>query len=210
VKKHLLTWGFAVLVVALAVVTAVARFGGATAANATGNDGGSAELVAAIDQATVAAPAAMAAKFTNMTLGAASFHSGVRTLRPGFYGAVRTDGAPCFYADYGERGGRGFCLASFMGQPILTVPLVIRQYDSEAAPFDMFVSGLARANVRSVAFTLRDGRSVSTDVVRGVFSVRLANTQPGDVASVAITYRSGRSTALTPLQNYVPLAAPTR
>jgi hypothetical protein len=210
VKKHLFTSGIALFLVALAVVGAVAHLGGVGAAKATGNDGGSAELIAAIDQAGVAAPAAIAAKFANMTLGAASFHSGVRTLRPGFYGAVRTDGAPCFYAAYGERGGRGFCLASFMGQPILTVPLVIRQYDSEAAPFDMFVTGLARANVRSVAFTLRDGRSVSTDVVRGVFSVRLGNTRPGDVTSVAITYRSGRSTALTPLQNYVPLHGPTR
>jgi hypothetical protein len=198
--------GVALCIVALAVVGGVIR----SAARATGNDGGSAELVAAIDQATVAAPAAIAAKFSNMTLGAASFQSGARTLRPGFYGAVRTDGAPCFYADYGDRGGRGFCLASFMGQPILTVPTIIRQYDSETAPFDMFISGLARANVRSVTFTLQDGRSVSTDVVHGVFTVRLSNTQPGDVSSVSITYKSGRSTALTPLENYVPTHAPAR
>jgi hypothetical protein len=158
----------------------------------------------------VAAPAAIAEKFSNMTLGAASFHSGVRTLRPGFYGAVRTDGAPCFYADYGDQGGRGFCLASFMGRPILTVPLIIRQYDSETAPFDMFVSGLARANVRSVTFTLRDGRSISNDMVAGVFTVRLPNTEPGDVSRVSITYKSGRSTALTPLEDYVPLHGPTR
>ncbi len=221
-RTRIVTFGAVLSVVTFAFVTSV-RSGGAAASHSrassstsathvrmTSSDDGRADLVAAITSTTELASAEIAGKFVNMSAGPARFDlASVRVLRENVYGAVRSDGTPCFYATLGERGGRGFCLASFVGQPVVTTATVIRQYDSPTAPFEMFVSGLARANVQSVTFTLRDGRQVTTSVVHRVFSVRLTNTEPGDVLSVEVTYTSGQSKELLPLSNYAPVVAPT-
>jgi hypothetical protein len=167
------------------------------------------ELVAAIEQSTRGAAApAVANHIGAMTNGPAGFDpSDVRTLRDGFYGAVRSDGAPCFYVQLADKGGDGFCLRSFLGQLIVTSPVVVRQYDSATAPFDMFVSGLARPSVRKVTFATIDGRTFSDQVVSGTFSVHLPSTEPGQVQAITVTLGSGAMRELTPLAEYIPVRA---
>ncbi len=172
-------------------------------------DPGRRDAAAAIIAARDRAPVDVTERFGFMSTADESFApSEIKSLRDGIYGGVRSDGTPCFYFRLRGNDGDGFCIRSFMDEDIATSAVVGRQYDSPTAPFDIFVNGVVRSGVAAVAFHLTDGRTVTSDVDRNVFTTRLADTNPGDVSAIELTYRSGVIKSLTEIGRFVPEHAP--
>jgi hypothetical protein len=114
-----------------------------------------------------------------------------RTVGPGMY-IARSGDQLCTFVIHGSGG----CTTHLPDGDVLVDGTMVREYDSETAPFQVFLDGFARDNVASIIVTTKDGSRLRLPVENNAFQTTLKNTTFQDVISVQAVSTSGATTAL--------------
>lgn len=187
--------GAAVAIAAVVAVTALAApsapqsVWGPAATDITGQ-------FAALDDASLpAAPAAITSDF-------ADIHAGIGTARQVGDNAYLAsyDGGVCVVFEPGLSG-----CTDHLDQGVWLLSYMIRAYDSDTAPFNVNLFGVAEDGVSSITFSLADGATTSVPVVNNAFRTTLTDATFGEIENITVNSTEGRS-ALDPT-HYFPKAA---
>lgn len=132
----------------------------------------------------------------------------LQSMHPGAYTSARQVGAGMFIADNNGAvcmwvdNGLGGCTDRLNASDAWLAGDMGRTYDSENAPFQVHLYGIARDTVSSFTFTLANGQAVTAPVTDNAFSVTVPNTTFSDVRGITETYANGRTVALDPSVYY--------
>jgi hypothetical protein len=148
------------------------------------------------DQGLPAAPATIVGDFADL-------HAGISTPRQVGDGAyiASYNGAVCIVFIPGSSG-----CTDQLDHGIFLFGDMIRATDSEQAPFNVNLYGVAEDGVTALTVTLSDGTATTVPVANNAFRVTLSDTMFGQIEGVAVDSTAGRS-ALNPSQ-YFPTSSP--
>lgn len=116
----------------------------------------------------------------------------VRVAGPGSFLAVRSDGLPCL-----SQHSTLVCYTAFEQGGIGTSLSEERVTDSESAPFEVMIDGIAEDGISAVSFNLRDGSSVQAAVDNNAFSATIPDHVLSDLAGYTVTRTNGTQTSYT-------------
>jgi len=181
----------------IAAIIAAAAFGGTsqTAVSAPGQPDVTTHFSVLSDQAVPAAPASVVAQFEEI-------HPGISSARQVRSNAsvASYDGAVCAVFEPGSGG----CTAQ-LDHGVWLMGDMIRAYDSEQAPFNLNLYGVAEDGISLISISLADGSIRAIPVVHNVFWATLTNTTFNQIEGITVTSVSGQ-VSLDPA-NYFPVEA---
>jgi hypothetical protein len=129
---------------------------------------------------------------TTQTPAATVNLSSVRRAGPGSFIAARSDGLPCL-----AQRATLVCFTAFEPGGIATSLSDGRVQDSESAPFQVLINGIAEDGISTVSFNLRDGSSAQAAVINNAFSVTIPNHVLNDLSGYTVTRSDGTQTSYT-------------
>lgn len=201
----------------LGVGVAVAGIAGYTSlGNATSHSATAASLDSTVSFASTAAPptgqtlSRASSVFDAMTDNAQSppaavEDSTIRQIGADSFMALRSDGSVCLsqrttlncYTGY-EAGG----IATTIGDG--------RAWDSESAPFNVVIDGIARDGVTAVTFRLFDGSSVRAPVANNAFKLTVPDHLATDLAGYSVSTSRGLFEHTFPAGHFPKADAPLK
>lgn len=199
-NRQLLLGALVGLGVVLASVAAVAAFGAsghvARAFAPQSNVDIASHFAAFSDPTLPAAPAAITADF-------AEIHTGITAARQVGDGSYLADfnGAVCVVVKPGSSG-----CTDQLDHGVWLLGYTIRAFDSETAPFNVNLYGVAEDGISAISATLANGTTTTIPVVNNAFGTTLPNTTFSDIRALSVDTAAGQ-VALDPAQ-YFPAAAP--
>jgi hypothetical protein len=126
-----------------------------------------------------------------------------KALHPdGSFADARGTKAGIYVASYqgaicGLDPGRGVdTCTSQLRNGVVFLGSMIREWDSETAPFQVNLDGLASDGVTGIQVTLTSGRAVSVPVSDNAFSATLAGTSFSDITGLTIVNADGSTSSL--------------
>lgn len=134
--------------------------------------------------------------------------SELQSMHPGAYTTARQVGEGMFIADNNGAvclwvdNGLGGCTDRLNAGDAWLAGDMGREYDSETAPFQVHLYGIARDSISSFAFTLANGQTITAPVTNNAFSVTVPNTAFSDIDGITENYTNGRAVALDPSVYY--------
>jgi hypothetical protein len=136
------------------------------------------------DPAVPAAPERVIAGLREMHAGS---YADARDVGRGMYLATN-NGTLCAWVD----SGFAECTDSLNHGDVWLHGTMIRETDSETAPFEVDLYGFARDSVEAVQVVTSDGVVHRLPVTNNAFRATLGQTSFGDLASIRAVYSSGR------------------
>jgi hypothetical protein len=137
----------------------------------------------------------------------------LQSMHPGTYASARrvgdgmyiaeNNGAICMWVD----NGLGGCTDRLNAGDAWLAGDMGREFDSETAPLQIHLYGIARDTVASFSFVLENGSTVTAPVTNDAFSVTVPNTAFSDIRAITENYADGRAVALAP-STYYPQTLP--
>jgi hypothetical protein len=155
------------------------------------------------DRSLGAAPGAVLSDFQSLHAGN---YADAKTVGNGMY-LASNNGALCAWV----RGGLGGCTDRLNAGDVWLAGDMIRESDSENAPFKVHFYGFARDDVAALRVTTADGTTRRIPVHNNAFQATFGNTSFGDLASISELYNSGRSVSVNPALYFAahpPIAKP--
>jgi hypothetical protein len=116
--------------------------------------------------------------------------SSIRRAGQGSYVAIRSDGIPCLSQHTTLE-----CFTAFEPGGVATSLSDGRVQDSEVAPFEITINGIAVDGVSTVSFHLNDGVSVNASVSNNTFSATIPGHTVNDLSGYTVTGSNGAATS---------------
>jgi len=118
--------------------------------------------------------------------------SSVRRTGSGSFTAVRSDGLPCL-----SQRSALVCFTAFEPGGIGTSLRDGRVQDSENAPFEVSIDGIAEDGITTVSFNLRDGSSAQANLANNAFSLTIPKHVLNDLTGYTVTRSNRTQTSYT-------------
>lgn len=141
----------------------------------------------------------------------------LRSLHPGAYADARTVGSGMFLASNDGAlcawvaGGLGGCTDRLNAGDVWLAGDMIREHDSETAPFKVEFYGFARDGVTALEVTTAGGAPRTVPVRNNAFHATFGRTTFADLTAIRVLYASGRTVDVDPARYFAadpPIAHP--